>query len=68
ARGPAGEWLARPLGSALIAIDEARPGDALAAIRSVADREDVQRYRVPCFACRQGSVGMEASEDAARSA
>jgi tetratricopeptide (TPR) repeat protein len=68
ARGPAGAWLATPLAAARTAVDEARPGDALAAIRSVAGRDDVQRYRVPCHACRRGSVGVEASEEAARSA
>lgn len=67
ARAPAGAWLALPLAEARAASREGRPGDALAAIRSVLERPDVRRYRVPCL-CGRGAVGVDAHEDADREA
>jgi tetratricopeptide (TPR) repeat protein len=63
ARGPAGAWLAAPLAAAMTAVGERRPGDALAAVRSVMERPEVRRYRVPCTACGKGSVGVDSFED-----
>jgi tetratricopeptide (TPR) repeat protein len=64
ARGPAGAWLAAPLAAATTAVAERRPGDALAAVRSVMERPEVGRYRVPCATCGKGSLGVESFEDA----
>lgn len=63
ARGPAGVWLAATLAVAITGVRERRPGDALAAVRSVMERPEVRRYRVPCVACGNGSLGVESFED-----
>lgn len=59
ARGPAGAWLGAILGEAIVAVKERRPGDALATIRTLMERPDVSRCRVPCAACERGSLGVE---------
>jgi hypothetical protein len=63
ARGPAGGWLAAPLATGLAAVRERRPGDALAALKSVMGRHEVLNYRVPCVGCGRGSLGVESCED-----
>lgn len=65
ARGPAGAWLEDVLAVAIAAVREGRPGDALATIRTLMDRPDVSRCRVPCVACGQGSLGVEPRDGAA---
>ena len=60
----AGAWLAPPLAVAEAALRERRPGDALAAVRSVMERPDVRRYRVPCAVCGNGTAGVDSFEDA----
>lgn len=62
ARGPAGSWLGEALGVAIAAVREHRPGDALATIRTLLNRPDVGRCRVPCVACGRGSLGVEPRE------
>lgn len=63
ALGPAGAWLTRLLARAREAVSGSRPGDALAALRSILERPDVQRYRVPCLACGRGSIGVDRVEE-----
>ncbi len=63
ARGPAGAWLSAALAVVVAGVRERRPGDALAAVRTLMERPDVSRYRVPCNACGHGSLGVESLED-----
>jgi len=64
ARGPAGAWLSEALAVTVAAVREHRPGDALSTIRTLMNRPDVSRCRVPCLACGSGSLGVEPGEGA----
>ncbi|HET9325258.1 MAG TPA: hypothetical protein VFQ05_00635 [Candidatus Eisenbacteria bacterium] len=64
AHGDAGRFLAEALEVAGREVAANRPAMALARIAPLVERSDLRHYRVPCAHCGQGTIGVEAVEDA----